>query len=173
MIVVPVMVGAAIMVNRWMTGLSRLVIEGLVAELAPRWQARHRDRLAARTCRRGIGAGAKHRFAFRDRLLATLVHLRHGLTHDVVAAWFGVHRSTITRSVAEVRLTGRKEWAVVAGSGRLRLCWRRGAGRRRGVRGSRERESRATAGAVLEAQLGRHQAPGALRVTTRVCLGVP
>jgi len=35
--------------------------------------------------------------------VATLVHLRHGLTHDVVAAWFGVHRSTITRSVAEVR----------------------------------------------------------------------
>lgn len=35
--------------------------------------------------------------------MATLVHLRHGLTHDVVAAWFGVHRSTITRSVAEVR----------------------------------------------------------------------
>ncbi|WP_231928813.1 helix-turn-helix domain-containing protein [Micromonospora echinaurantiaca] len=71
---------------------------GLVVELAPRWQARHRDRLAARTRRRGIGAGAKHRFEFRDRLLATLVHLRHGLTHDVVADWFGVHRSTITRS---------------------------------------------------------------------------
>ncbi|MEU4777352.1 transposase family protein [Micromonospora sp. NPDC023633] len=103
MIVVPVMVGAAIMMNRRMMGLSRLVIEGLVVELAPRWQARHRDRLAARTRRREIGAGAKHRFAFKDRLLATLVHLRHGLTHDVVAAWFGVHRSTITRSVAEVR----------------------------------------------------------------------
>ncbi|MFI7650386.1 hypothetical protein ACIBTZ_30550 [Micromonospora sp. NPDC049460] len=83
MIVVPGMVGAAIMMNRRMTGLSRLVIEGLVVELAPRWQARHRDRLAARARRRGIGAGAKHRFAFRDRLLATLVHLRHGLTHDV------------------------------------------------------------------------------------------
>ncbi|WP_305070549.1 transposase family protein [Micromonospora sp. 4G55] len=41
-----------------MTGLSRLVIEALVAELAPRWQARHHDRLAARTRRRGIGAGA-------------------------------------------------------------------------------------------------------------------
>lgn len=103
MISVCAMVGAAIMMNPRMTGLSRQVIAGLVAELAPRWQARHRDRLAARTRRRRIGAGAKHRFAFRDRLLATLVHLRHGLTHDVVAAWFGVHRSTATRSVAEVR----------------------------------------------------------------------
>ncbi|WP_243704984.1 transposase family protein, partial [Micromonospora sp. KC723] len=60
-------------------------------------------RLAARARSRHIGAGAKHRFGFANRLLATLVHLRHGLTHDVVAAWFGAHRSTITRSVAEVR----------------------------------------------------------------------
>ncbi|MEU7617376.1 transposase family protein [Micromonospora rifamycinica] len=44
----------------------------------------------------------KHRFGFVDRLLATLVHLRHGLTHDVVAARFGVHRSTISRSIAEI-----------------------------------------------------------------------
>ncbi|WP_243707454.1 transposase family protein [Micromonospora sp. KC606] len=86
-----------------MTGLSRQVIAGLVAELAPRWQARHRDRPAARTRRRRGGAGAKHRFGFTDRLLATLVHLRHGLTYDVVAAWFGVHRSTVSRSVPEVR----------------------------------------------------------------------
>ncbi|MFJ6687116.1 helix-turn-helix domain-containing protein, partial [Streptomyces werraensis] len=33
---------------------------------------------------------------FVDRLLATLVHLRHGVTHDVLACWFGVDRSTIT-----------------------------------------------------------------------------
>ena len=103
MIVVRVMVGAAIMTNRRLTGLSRSVIEGLVSELRPRWQARHRDRLAARTRRRRIGAGARHRFEFVDRLLATLVHLRHGLTHDVVASWFGVHRSTISRSIAEIR----------------------------------------------------------------------
>ncbi|MFD0972921.1 transposase family protein [Plantactinospora endophytica] len=79
------------------------MIESLVAELAPRWQACHRDRLAARARRRAIGGGARHRFGFTDRLLATLVRLRHGMTHDVVAAWFGVHRSTITRSIGEVR----------------------------------------------------------------------
>ncbi|WP_420708924.1 transposase family protein, partial [Streptomyces sp. NRRL S-378] len=28
--------------------------------------------------------------------MATLVHLRHGATHDVLACWFGVDRSTIT-----------------------------------------------------------------------------
>ncbi|MFI2664818.1 transposase [Micromonospora carbonacea] len=96
------MVGAAIMTNRRLTGLSRSVIEDLVSELRPRWQARHRDRLASRIRRRRIGAGARHRFGFVDRLLATLVHLRHGLTHDVIATWFGVHRSTISRSIAEI-----------------------------------------------------------------------
>ncbi|MER6738875.1 transposase family protein [Streptomyces puniciscabiei] len=45
-----------------------------------------------------MGAGAKHRLLFGDRLLATLVHLRHGATHDVLACWFGVDRSTITRA---------------------------------------------------------------------------
>ncbi|MEV6695323.1 transposase family protein [Micromonospora sp. NPDC051196] len=91
------------MTNRRLTGLSRSVIESLVSEVGPQWRAQHRDRLASRTRRRRIGAGAKHRFGFVDRLLATLVHLRHGLTHDVVAAGFGVHRSTISRSVAEIR----------------------------------------------------------------------
>ncbi|WP_374117098.1 transposase family protein [Streptomyces sp. RKAG293] len=38
---------------------------------------------------------------FIDRLLATLVHLRHGATHDVLACWFGVDRSTITRRSAK------------------------------------------------------------------------
>lgn len=97
------MVGAAIMTDRRLTGLSRSVIEGLVSELRPRWRAQHRDRLAPRIRRRRIGAGARHRFGFVDRLLATLVHLRHRLTHDVIAAWFGVHRSTISRSIAEIR----------------------------------------------------------------------
>jgi hypothetical protein len=56
-----------------------------------------------------VGAGAKHRLVFVDRLLATLVHLRHATTHDVLACWFGVDRSTITRAIGEVRplLAGR------------------------------------------------------------------
>ncbi|WP_307818523.1 transposase family protein [Streptomyces sp. MBT62] len=40
---------------------------------------------------------------FVDWLLATLIHLRHGATHDVLACWFGVDRSTITRAIGEVR----------------------------------------------------------------------
>ncbi|MFD6875627.1 transposase family protein [Streptomyces sp. NPDC060075] len=47
-----------------------------------------------------MGAGAKYQLLFVDRLLATLVHLRHGATHDVLACWFGVDRSTITPAAA-------------------------------------------------------------------------
>ncbi|WP_285510002.1 transposase family protein [Actinokineospora sp. NBRC 105648] len=57
---------------------------------------------------------------FIDRLLATLVHLRHGVTHDVLAAWFGVDRSTITRAVNEIRPILAERGCRVADGGRLR-----------------------------------------------------
>ncbi len=78
-----------------MTGLPLQVL----AELGPRWQACRDARWADRPRRRAVGAGAQYRLVFIDRLLATLVHLRHGVTHDVLACWFGVSRSTITRAV--------------------------------------------------------------------------
>jgi DDE superfamily endonuclease/Helix-turn-helix of DDE superfamily endonuclease len=94
---------AAIISNRRITGLSADVLAELVAEVGPLWQAQHQARLAARARTRAVGAGAKHRLVFVDRLLATLVHLRHGVTHDVLACWFQVERSTITRAVGEIR----------------------------------------------------------------------
>ncbi|WP_405866281.1 transposase family protein [Streptomyces sp. NBC_01515] len=45
-----------------------------------------------------MSAGAKHRLVFIDGFLATLVHLRHKTTHDVLACLFGVKRSNITRA---------------------------------------------------------------------------
>jgi hypothetical protein len=57
---------------------------------------------------------------FLDRLLATLVHLRHGVTHDVLACWFGVSRSTITRAVGEVRPLLAERGCTVEGGIRLR-----------------------------------------------------
>jgi hypothetical protein len=32
-----------------------------------------------------------------------MIFARHRVTHDVLACWFGVDRSTITRAVGEVR----------------------------------------------------------------------
>ena len=57
---------------------------------------------------------------FIDRLLATLVHLRHGVTPDVLACWFGVSRSTITRAVSEVRPLLAERGCTVEGGLRLR-----------------------------------------------------
>jgi hypothetical protein len=95
------------------------VLAELVAELGPRWKTRQDARLADRPRRRAIGAGARHRAVFLDRL-ATLVHLRHGVTHDVLACWFGVSRSTITRAVGEVRPLLAERGCTVEGGIRLR-----------------------------------------------------
>jgi phage tail protein X len=110
---------AAAVTNRRVTGLSREVLAELVVELGPRWQARRDARLADRPRRRAVGAGSRHRLVFIDRLLATL-RLRHGDTHDVLACWFGVSRSTITRAVGEVRPLLAERGCTVDGGIRLR-----------------------------------------------------
>ncbi len=76
------------------------VIAELVEEIGPLWQGVTRRGLrpvaeAGRGRRRG-----KHRLVFVDRLLATLVHPSSwGHPDGVLACWFGVDRSTITRAV--------------------------------------------------------------------------
>ncbi|MEE1754493.1 transposase family protein [Streptomyces sp. SP18CS02] len=67
-----------------------------------------------------MGAGAKHRFTFVHRLLATLVHLRHSATHDALACWFDVDRSTITRAIGEVRPLLAERGCTVSPDVRLR-----------------------------------------------------
>ncbi len=111
---------AAAVADRRVTGLSPQVLAELVVELGPRWQARQDARLADRRRQRAVGAGARYRLVFVDRLLATLVHLRHGVTHDVLACWFGVSRSTITRAVGEVCPLLAERGCTVAGGVRLR-----------------------------------------------------
>ncbi|WP_328867849.1 transposase family protein [Streptomyces sp. NBC_00304] len=81
--------------------------EHLIEELAVPWQAgfegrRHAVRGGVR--KRAAGAGARHQLVFVDRLVATLIHLRHDLPHSVLGLLFGVDRSTITRAIAEIRM---------------------------------------------------------------------
>ncbi|WP_179254477.1 transposase family protein [Streptomyces sp. PgraA7] len=111
---------AVIISNRRITGLAVGVIGELVQEIGPLWQERHQARLTSRPRKRAVGVGAKHRLVFVDRLLATLVHLRHGVTHDVLACWFGVDRSTITRAVGEVRPLLAERGCTVSPDVRLR-----------------------------------------------------
>lgn len=109
---VSIMVNRAVLSHQLFTGVSRRHLADLVAELAEPWQAgvegrRRVVRGGAR--RRAAGAGARHRLVFVDRLVATLIHLRHDLPHSVLGLLFGVDRSTVTRAIGEVRglLAGR------------------------------------------------------------------
>ena len=88
---------------RRITGLTPGVIAELAAEIDPLWHERHQTGLAPRPRRLAVEAVAKHKPVFIDRLSATLVHLRHGATHDVLACRFGVDRSAITRAIGEIR----------------------------------------------------------------------
>jgi hypothetical protein len=111
---------ALIVAEYRVTGLSPTVIAELIAEVGPLWHDQHQARLTAGPRRRAVGAGAKHKFVFVDRLLATLVSLRHGTTHDVLACWFGVDRSTTTRALGEVRPLLTQRGCTVAPG--IRLC---------------------------------------------------
>ncbi|MFE2578749.1 transposase family protein [Streptomyces sp. NPDC059378] len=77
----------------------------LIEELASRWEARcesarHERRRRGR--RRQSGAGPKYEFVF-TRLLATVVHLRTGLTHEALGVIYEVGSSTIGRAISEIR----------------------------------------------------------------------
>ncbi|WP_404200355.1 helix-turn-helix domain-containing protein [Streptomyces tauricus] len=106
--------------NRRITDLTSEVIAQLVAGIGPLWHERHQAKLASRPRKRAVGGGPTHRLVFVDRLLATLVHLRHAATHDVLACWFGVDRSTITRAVNEVRPLLAERGCTVSTDVRLR-----------------------------------------------------
>ncbi|XQE84784.1 transposase family protein [Streptomyces microflavus] len=114
------MTRTAIISDRRITGLSATVIAELVAGVRPLWHERYQARLASRPRKRAVGAGAKHRLVFVDRLLATLVHLRHGVTHDVLACWFGVDRSTVTRAFGEMRPLLAERGCTISSDVRLR-----------------------------------------------------
>ncbi|MFD7445814.1 transposase family protein [Streptomyces sp. NPDC059909] len=49
------------------------------------------------------GAGRKPKLVLFDRLLVTLVHLRHQLPHMVLAKLFEVDRSTVSAAIRQVR----------------------------------------------------------------------
>jgi len=88
------------------TGISREHLGGLIVELADRWNSAEETRLWSRRGRdrlRGPGAGPAHQLPYTDRIIATLVILRFQLPHAVVAEFYGVHRSTVTRAVTEIR----------------------------------------------------------------------
>ncbi|MFI5705439.1 transposase family protein [Streptomyces xanthochromogenes] len=100
------MANRMVLADQVFTGISRQHLGCLASELAGPWQAavegrRPQTRGGARN--RAAGGGARHQLVFVDRLVATLIHLRHDLPHSLLALLFGVDRSTVTRAIAEVR----------------------------------------------------------------------
>ena len=92
--------------KRIFTGLKPQRLGKLITGLADPWAASEEDRLLGRRGHgrlRAPGAGPDHDLPFTDRVIVTLVHLRLQLPHAALAALYGVHRSTVTRAVTEVR----------------------------------------------------------------------
>jgi hypothetical protein len=89
-----------------LSGVSRAHFGELFAELAGQWEAARQSALRAARGgprRRAQGAGRKPKLVFFDRLLVTLVHLRHQLPHAVLAEFFAVDRSTVSEAIRQVR----------------------------------------------------------------------
>lgn len=110
--------------HRICTGISREHLGDLIVEFADRWNTAEETRLRSRRGRdrlRGPGAGPAHRLPYTDRIIVTLVCLRFQLPHAAVAEFYGVHRSTVTRAVTEIRPLLAARGFAVPGRPGLRL----------------------------------------------------
>jgi len=110
--------------HRICTGLPRRTLGKLIGELAGPWLAQQESRLRDRRGGdrlRAEGAGPGHELPFTDRVIITLVIMRFQLPHAAVAVFYGVHRSTITRVVGEIRPLLAARGFAVPGKPGLRL----------------------------------------------------
>jgi hypothetical protein len=89
-----------------LSGISPEHLRELIAALAPRWEAQQEAALTERRRgerRRAVGAGPKHQLVFIDRVLVTLVKLRHDLPDAALGRLFEVDRSTISAAIRQIR----------------------------------------------------------------------
>ena len=94
------------MSKRIFTGLQPRRLGRLIASLAGDWTAAEESRLRRRRGhdrKRAPGAGPDHDLPFTDRVIVTLVYLRHQLPHAALAGLCEVDRSTVTRAIHEIR----------------------------------------------------------------------
>jgi hypothetical protein len=110
--------------KRIFTGLQPRRLGKLAAELAGGWMAAEESRLRERRGHerlRAPGAGPDRDLPFTDRVIVTLVCLRHQLPHAALAALYQVDRSTVTRAVREIRPLLAARGFAVPGRPGLRL----------------------------------------------------
>lgn len=108
--------------KRIFTGLQPRRLGKLIAGLSGPWTAAEEARLGERRGHermRAPGAGPDHQLPFADRVIVTLVYLRFQLPHELLAALYGIDRSTVSRAVKEVRpLLAARGFAVPEEPGR-------------------------------------------------------
>jgi hypothetical protein len=110
--------------HRICTGLPRRKLGKLIEELAGPWLAQQESRLRDRRGRdrlRAEGAGPGRELPFTDRVIITLVIMRYQLPHAALAVFYGVHRSTITRAIEEIRPLLAQRGFAVPGQPGLRM----------------------------------------------------
>jgi hypothetical protein len=110
--------------KRIFTGIQPRRLGKLIADLSGAWTAAEESRLRERRGHermRAPGAGPDRDLPFVDRVIVTLVNLRFQLPHELLAELYGVHRSTVTRAVGEVRPLLAARGFAVPGRPDLRL----------------------------------------------------
>ena len=110
--------------KRIFTGIQPRRLGKLIADLSGAWTAAEESRLRERRGHermRAPGAGPDHDLPFVDRAIVTLVYLRFQLPHELLAELYGVHRSTVTRAVGEIRPLLAARGFAVPGRPDLRL----------------------------------------------------
>ena len=110
--------------KRIFTGIQPRRLGKLGADLSGAWMTAEESRLRERRGHermRAPGAGPDHDLPFADRVIVTLVNLRFQLPHELLAELYGVHRSTVTRAVGEVRPLLAARGFAVPGRPDLRL----------------------------------------------------
>jgi hypothetical protein len=86
-------------VFRQLTGITPDAFDGLLAELAPRYEAADARRKDRPGRKRRPGAGRKHALDLADRLLMLLMYYRTYATHALLGFLFGVDDSAVGRNI--------------------------------------------------------------------------
>lgn len=84
---------------RRLTGISPAAFDGLLAQLAPRYEQADARRKARPGRRRKPGGGRKHTLVLADRLLMLLIYYRTYVTHAFLGFLFGVDDSAVGRNI--------------------------------------------------------------------------
>lgn len=87
-------------------GMSLEQFEELYAQFEPAYQAHESNLLLTRRDklkrRRRIGAGPKHKYTLRDRLLMTLFWLRANTTYEVIGSFYDLDKTTVEDNIKNV-----------------------------------------------------------------------